>query len=83
MKMPTPVAARWPTIPGSHQYCGCLGCNRETIIPPMEPLYTEDQLKQVRRDALEEAAHTINTLMPDADRGDCADAIRAMKEQIK
>jgi hypothetical protein len=21
-----PVAARWPTVPGSHKYCGCKGC---------------------------------------------------------
>jgi hypothetical protein len=26
IKVQEPVAARWPTVPGSHQYCGCKGC---------------------------------------------------------
>jgi hypothetical protein len=88
-KMPDAVAARWPTVPGSHKYCGCKGCSDLGV--DMELLYTVEAL----RDVLEQAAHveTIKGLLragglvTNQDAWTLADRIeahiRAMKEQIK
>lgn len=51
-------------------------------------LYSEDQFKQVIRDALEEAATACENLRfmsdkPRHDESDCATAIRKLKEDIQ
>ena len=39
-----PVAARWPSVPGSHHYAGAGGCSVGAFGPDSEDLFTLDQL---------------------------------------
>ncbi len=50
--------------------------------PTYEAYYTEAQLKQAVKDALEAAAQTLEELGYDSNRGDCIDAIRNMAKEI-
>ncbi len=91
MKLPEPVAWMW----GTHD--GIAGSPLTRFGPTnpyggieAEPLFTADQLRAVRDEALEEAARKLEPTNPKNDwteyariRVDCASAIRAMKDQTQ
>jgi len=43
-EFPEPVAARWPSVPGSHHYAGAGGCGHGAFGEESEDLFTADQL---------------------------------------
>lgn len=77
IKLPEPVATVTETM---DVLFTSFGIGEDT--PYGTDLFTESQLKQAVRDALEVAYTRIEEQLPDATRGDCADAIRALIKEI-
>ena len=50
-ELPGPVAARWPSVPGSHKYAGAGGCAPGSFGEDSEDLHTTDQLQAYARQA--------------------------------
>ena len=46
VEMPEPVAARWPSVPGSHHYAGAGKCKPGSFGDSSEDLFTADQLRE-------------------------------------
>lgn len=44
VQLPTQVAARWPSVPGSHKYAGAVGCQPGSFGADSEDLFTTAQL---------------------------------------
>jgi hypothetical protein len=44
VQLPMQVAARWPSVPGSHKYAGAGGCQPGSFGPDSEDLFTTAQL---------------------------------------
>ena len=75
---PEQVAARWPSVPGSHHYAGAGKCPPNSFGPDSEDLFTRNQLTTALAAARVAA---INTCADEADRLEwdvCAFALRAL-----
>lgn len=75
VELPGPVAARWPSVPGSHHYAGAGGCMPNSFGEGSEDLYTTSQMQDYARQAVSaalakqalriDALETIVSTMPE------------------